>query len=103
MSDVSQHDEVLAGNEARYILEHKQFNRALQAVRDSVIAQMRQVKPRDVEMHSELIRRLQTADAIERALRETIRTGDLAKAEIKHKQTLGDRAKAQLDRVFSRN
>lgn len=102
-TDTELHQEVLAGSEAKYILNHPQFNGAFVAVRNSVISQMRQVKPRDREMHSELIRRLQTVDAVEKALREVIRTGDQAEAEIKHKKSLAEMAAAAAERIFSRN
>lgn len=96
-------DKVIAGSEARYILEHKQFRDAFTAVRQSIISQMQDVKPRDTDMHSELIRRLQTLDAVERALRKVIATGDLAKAEIERERTLAEHARERLNRVFSRN
>lgn len=95
--------EVIAGSEASYILNHRQFKGAFNKLRDSIYDQMRAVKPRDKEMHTELIRWLQTLDRFEHCLRETIRTGELAGNEIRYKKTFAEQAKAQLDRVFSRN
>jgi hypothetical protein len=94
---------VIEGSEARYILEHKATQKAFADMRASLEAQMRSVKPRDKEMHTELIRWYQTLDRFERCFRETIRTGELAKAEIQHKQTLADQAAAIANRVFSRD
>lgn len=78
----------LRGNEARYILENEVFKDAFEMVEASIINQMREVKSRDTEMHSELIRRLQTMKAIQRALVQTMETGKLAERELQHKSPL---------------
>jgi hypothetical protein len=75
------------GREAQYILEHPVFNKAFTDLRDSLIAQMRAVKPRDRDMHTRLIDRLQTLDGVEQALRKTIETGKLAYKEMKYQKS----------------
>lgn len=84
--------------EAKFIIENPAFQNAFGAVRDSIVSQMKSVKPRDVEMHSELIRRLQTIDSVERALKMTIQLGkdeqsrrEVAAKELNYKESLFDR------------
>jgi hypothetical protein len=81
-------DRVLRGNEARFILEHEVFRDAFSMIESSILSQMREVKPRDREMHSELIRRYQTLQAVKRALVQTLETGKLAERELQHKSPL---------------
>lgn len=78
-------DRVLRGNEARFILEHEVFRDAFSMIESSILSQMREVKPRDREMHSELIRRYQTLQAVKRVLVQTMETGKLADRELKVK------------------
>jgi hypothetical protein len=79
-------ERVLRGNEARYILDHEVFRDAFKQIEDSIISQMREVKPRDKEMHTELIRRYQTLQAFKRAFVQTMETGKLADKEIKSRK-----------------
>lgn len=86
-SDIS-----LRGMEAKQLLENKLFKEAFAACRASVISQMHEVKPRDVEMHSKLIMTLQNLHAVENYVRGVVEDGEAA--DFRLKQSMKDKIKS---------
>lgn len=91
------------GGEASRLMQHPLMKEAFAACEASLLQQMREVKARDKEMHTELVRRLQTLDCIRRYFDRTIADGKAATRELTHKRTLRERAQQRLSRIFSRN
>lgn len=66
------------GEDARILLQHPLLKEAFEAADKQLRQEMLQVRARDVEMHSELIRRLQTLETIRAYVTDTITTGEMA-------------------------
>lgn len=92
---MSLEEDVRNAGEAQYILDHPLFKGAFEAARKSLNAQFSDVKAGDTGMHTELVRRWQTLDAIERYFKRTIETGELAKREIQARKSALDRVRGR--------
>jgi len=86
--------EVIDGEKARQLLTNPVFKDAWQSAEDSLIAQMQEVKMRDVEMHSRLIMALQILHNVRRHIEVTLETGRMADMQLREPNKLA--------RVFGR-
>jgi preprotein translocase subunit SecA len=82
------------GDQARLVLENEAFQQALDDTRKEIIDQWQKAPARDVEGREKLWQLLKLTDKLEAHLRSSLETGKLAKLELKHQETLAQRAKA---------
>ncbi len=81
------------GNRAREILENPVFAEALKAIQEEITEQWKQTPARDVEGREKMWLMLKISEKFEATIRSTLETGKLAELELKHQQTLLERAK----------
>ena len=86
--------EVIDGNEASRILNSSAYQKAWETAELSILAQMAEVKMRDVEMHTRLIMALQTLTSVRNQLKIMLETGKLADIQLKEP--------SKISRVFGR-
>lgn len=82
------------GDRAREVLENEAFAAAFNDIKTEITAQWKQSPARDHEGREKLWQLLKLADKLEATLRTSLETGQLAKLDLQHKQSLADRAKA---------
>ena len=81
----------IAGNEAKATLD--KLEPAFKAAEQFLVDQARQAKPLDKEAHTEIVRRLQTLDAVRSYFVTTLETGKAATQELEfQKKSLAKRA-----------
>lgn len=98
MSQTTIESRLYLGDRAREILENEAFIAATEAIEHEVIEQWTNSPARDADGREKLWLMLQMHRKMQAALRTTLETGTLAKEELRHKQTLADRARG----IFSR-
>lgn len=76
------HDEIRRGGEAQFLLNHPLLREFLSHVRSTLATERAKASIRDTELHTKLVMWEQTANAFERAMLQTIETGQLAKIQI---------------------
>jgi len=84
------------GDRAREVLENEAFIAAFADIRQELTDQWKQSPVRDIEGREKLYQLLKLTDKLEATLRTSLDTGKLAQLDLKHKQTLAERAKAAL-------
>ncbi len=82
MADITPESEAVRGAQARELLEHPLLREFLGHVRSSLERERAKCGIRDTELHTRLILWEQCANAFERAMRQTIETGEIAKLQI---------------------
>jgi predicted ArsR family transcriptional regulator len=82
------------GDRAREVLENEEFNSAFEAIQQEIIEQWKSAPARDADGREKLWTMLKLSDKLKAALTSTLETGKLAKAELQHKQSIGDRARS---------
>lgn len=83
-------------DQARLVLENPAFEQALADIKQEITESWTNSPARDQEGREKLFQLLKLADKLEVTLRTSLETGRLAKEELKHQQTLKDRAKQTL-------
>lgn len=75
--------ESIDGEKARQLLTNPVFKAAWDSAENSIIAQMAEVKMRDVDMHTRLILALQILNNVRRHIEVTMETGQLADIQLR--------------------
>lgn len=86
--------EVIDGQEAQRVLNSSAYKAVWEAAELSILAQMAEVKMRDVEMHTRLIMALQTLTSVRNQLKTMLETGKMADIQLKQPN--------KISRVFGR-
>ncbi len=81
------------GNRAKEILENEVFIQVWADVEQELTKAWLESPVRDVEGREKIFMTLQMLRKLHRAVETSMETGRLAQEELKHKQTLADRAK----------
>ena len=76
------HEEIRRGGEAQFLLNHPLLREFLSHVRTTLAAERAKASIRDADLHTKLVMWEQTANAFERAMLQTIETGEMAKVQI---------------------
>ena len=84
------------GNRAREVLDNEAFAAAFADIKQEIDTQWQQSPARDHEGREHLYQLRRLTDKLEATLRSSLETGTLAKAELKHQQSLLDRAKSAI-------
>jgi hypothetical protein len=84
------------GNRAREVLDNEQFVTAFEAIQQELIDAWKQSPQRDVEGREHIHKYLTLLQKVKTHLTSTLESGKLAELEVRHKQSLYDRAKAGL-------
>lgn len=84
------------GNRAREVLENEQFLAAFEAIEQELIDAWKASPQRDVEGRERIHQYRSLLQKVKAHLVSTLESGKLAELEVRHKQTLYDRAKAGL-------
>ena len=82
------------GDQARQVLDNEAFAAAFADIKQELTDQWQSSPARDHEGREKLYQLLKLTDKLEATLRSSLETGKLAKLELKHQQTLADRAKS---------
>ena len=70
------------GELARQLLDNRVFKQAWKSAEDSIVAQMAEVKIRDVEMHTKLILAMQILNSVRRHIEVVLETGQMADLQL---------------------
>jgi hypothetical protein len=81
------------GDQARQVLDNEAFSQAFADIKQECTDLWAASPARDAEGREKLHMMLKMAQKLEAVLRASLEDGQLARAELKHKQTLADRAK----------
>lgn len=81
-------------DQARAVLDNPAFAQAFADLKAEITESWQNAPVRDKEGREELFKLLKTAEKLEAILRSSLDSGKLAREQIKHEQTLMDRAKA---------
>lgn len=81
------------GSRAREVLDNEQFQAAFDATEKELIEAWKQSPQRDVEGRERIHQYLSLLQKVKAHLVSTMETGKLAQLEVRHKQTLLERAK----------
>lgn len=84
------------GDQARLVLENEAFAQAFADIKTEYIEAWTQSPVRDAEGREKLYLMIKMTEKLEQTLRSSLEDGKMAKLELKHKQTLADRAKAAI-------
>jgi hypothetical protein len=84
---------VYDGDQARLVLENEAFSQAFEDIKQELIEQWTNSPARDDTGREKLYQLLKLAQKLEATLRTSLETGQLARAELRHKETLADRMK----------
>lgn len=82
MQETNAHDEIRRAGEAQFLLNHPLLREFLGHVRTTLANERAKASIRDTELHTKLVMWEQTANAFERAMLQTIETGEMAKVQI---------------------
>jgi hypothetical protein len=80
-------------DQARLVLENPAFAQAFNDVKQEIIESWENSPARDQEGREKLYQLLKLADKLQLTLRRSLESGQLAKAELHHQQTMLERAK----------
>lgn len=94
MSDLDKR--IYDADQARLVLENPAFSQAFEDVKQEIIESWKNAPARDKEGREELFKLLKMAEKLEQILRQSMESGQLAKVEIRHKESLMERAKATM-------
>ncbi|MHB1798554.1 MAG: hypothetical protein ACYCUI_09660 [Vulcanimicrobiaceae bacterium] len=75
-------DEIRRAGEAQFLLNHPLLREFLSHIRTTLASERAKASIRDTELHTRLVMWEQTANAFERAMLQTIETGEMAKVQI---------------------
>jgi len=84
------------GNRAREVLDNEQFIAAFEAIEKELIEAWTTSPQRDLEGRERIHQYLTLLKKVQAHLVSTLETGKLANLEVRHKQTLYDKARAGL-------
>lgn len=84
------------GDQARLVLENEAFATALSDMKQEITDQWESSPARDHEGREKLWLMLKLAEKLESHLRTSLETGTMAKLELRHQQSLADRAKSAI-------
>lgn len=84
------------GDQARLVLENEAFAAALADLKQEINDQWQSSPARDQEGREKLWQLLKLANKLESHLRTSLETGTMAKLDLKHQQSMFDRAKSVL-------
>lgn len=87
---------IYSGDRAREVLENEAFVAAFADIKQEINDQWAQSPARDHEGREKLYQLLKLTDKLEATLRTSLETGELAKLDLRHQQSLADRAKAAI-------
>lgn len=85
------------GSRAREVLENEQFISAFDATEKELIEAWKQSPQRDVDGRERIHQYLSLLQKVKSHLVSTMETGKLAELEVRHKQTLLERAREWLE------
>lgn len=91
MSDLDKR--IYDADQARLVLENPAFAQAFSDVKQEIIESWEKSPARDQEGREKLYQLLKLADKLQLTLQRSLESGQLARAELKHQQSLMDRAK----------
>lgn len=86
-------ERIYNGNRAREVLDNESFQWAINEIKNEVTEQWKNSPARDDAGREKLWMLLQMANKLELVLKSTLETGQLAELELRHQQTLLERAK----------
>lgn len=86
-------ERIYNGNRAREVLDNESFQWAINEIKNEVTEQWKNSPARDEAGREKLWMLLQMANKLELVLKSTLETGQLAELELRHQQTLLERAK----------
>lgn len=87
-------ERIYNADRAREVLENEAFTAAFADIKQEINDQWAQSPARDHEGREKLYSLLKLTDKLEATLRSALDTGKLAKLELKHQNTLLERAKS---------
>lgn len=87
------------GDQAKLILENEAFIAAYEAIEKDVIEQWTNSPARDPDGREKLWTYLQMLRKLKAQLTTTLETGKLAKMDLRHQQSLYDKARGMLSRA----
>lgn len=87
------------GDQAKLVLENEAFIAAFDAIEKDVIDQWTNSPSRDPDGREKLWTYLQMLRKLKAQLTTTLETGKLAKMELRHQQSLYDKARGMLSRA----
>lgn len=76
-------DEIVRGNDAQFILNHKIYQEAWQSARDALARKRRECPIKDAEMAMRLIIAEQLLDSLEKYITDVVTTGKMAELQLK--------------------
>lgn len=86
-------ERIYNANRAKEILENEVFQAVMADMKQEFIKEWQNSPARDAEGREKIWNLLKLAEKFEAMLRATLKTGELAQLELKHQQTLLERAK----------
>lgn len=89
-------ERIYSGNRAKECLENEAFQWAFDAVEQELKEAWKTSPARDAEGREKIYLMLHMLGKVQAALTTTLETGKLATEELRHKQTIADRAKESL-------
>lgn len=90
-------EQIHNGSRAREVLDNEQFTGAFDAIQQELIDAWKQSPQRDEEGRERIHQYLTLLTKVRTHLVSTMETGKLAQLEVRHKQTMLDRARAFLE------
>ncbi len=84
------------GDQARQVLENEAFTAAFADTRQEIIDQWKNAPARDQEGREKLWQLLKLTDRLEAHLRTSMETGTMAKLDLKHRQSLLEKARSAI-------
>jgi hypothetical protein len=84
------------GNRAREVLDNEQFTAAFEAIEQELITAWKQSPQRDTDGREKIHQYLSLLTKVKAHLTSTLESGKLAELEVRHKQSLYEKAKAGL-------
>lgn len=91
MSDLDKR--IYDADQARLVLENPAFAQAFDDIKTELIQSWQESPARDQAGREHLYQLLRLANKLEATLRSSLESGQLAKAQLQHQQTLMERAK----------
>lgn len=85
---MTEHDQMIRGEEAERLLSNPLLNESIQKVREGIISSMEQSALGDESTHNRLVIALQLLNKIERNIKEVAETGKMIKMQVENKTFL---------------
>jgi len=86
-------ERIYEGNRAKECLENEAFNWAFEGIEQELTEAWRKSPARDAEAREKIYLTLQLLTKLKATITHSLETGKLAELDLKHKQSLMDRAK----------